>query len=738
MGTPRTGKNHLKNIIEEWGLRNDDFKLIFPHASQPSHLQEIFRFMLPNGYFDMEEAKKEIKTVRENIREGEYDSHELVDGDFDGFNELSLDDRIDMAEDLIDRAENKTIKKRLRNARDNLKDIHDKVKKTERNCINERTIDRRIRDVYSDGQGAFDSFNVEVLVPITNTLPQDVDFPDFFTPYAIPVDDFKRYNYDNSLKIIFGDGDNYDKYRELYDRAIETGNASFTDLKAPDVDEKKEYVDSVSFGDMDYDVFSPPENSKQVMKRFKMAWSRMFNKTGMVCSSDFEHTLREPLKEMLLDDDTDIVVLYTGFINNTGLQKFAMTHFMETYEDVIDSFSVKDERSIDRKFVIDLLEAQEIIFRKTQYNNLSNQDRQFNRFVSGFINQAGHLNSDVFADTKPRQAHPLLLSTTEHTWITKIQRDDWEDLFKKIDTDLQDKAKRCFQDKDYQELDRSRFGMGFILWTEGKIKSWRKSESARYMAGTNTYGYRHFVSKMTETEPVPFANDDPSFFIDELGYGDKGSTMNFKKYVRELFEEDWSDDQDAIEEYDRRKEEERKKKEQEEKEKKELVKEKVAQKLRSKVYKIGEEPQSWLDLVEDITKEEDLDYDKRTVYEWDRVKETKRELKEEFTVDTDLDAFELGAELREIPAFAFSESKQKKMMRAEEYLVKNKDFDQSEVDKMDDLIEKAVMKATSDLQEAGIINRSHKVEIEAENREEKIKIFRQMVEDGEVAPQMTA
>lgn len=736
MGTPRTGKNHLKNIIEEWAMRGDHAKVIFPHASQATHLEEIFRFMLPNGYHDMKEGNEALETLKKNLREAEYSTHTIVEGDLIGIKDQKWDKRVDVLQDLIEKEDNRAILDHLRTARDAYQEVADIAGKTEEMAINNDDIPRSIDKVYDDGLGALANFNVKVFAPISSSMPQGVEFPDIFEPYAIPVDDFKKYNYNNSLKIIFGDSGNYDKYRELYDRAIDIGDSDVTDLKAPEIDDKRDYVDSVSFGDMDYSVFNPPENAKQVMGRFKMAWSRMFNKQGIICSSDFDKTLREPLKKHLLDDETDIVVLYTGFINNTGLQKFCMTHFMETYESIMDGLSPQEQEKLDRKNIIDLLEAQEIVFRKTQYNNLTNQDKQFNRFLSGFINQAGHMNSDVFADTKPRQAHPLLLSTTEHTWITKIQRDDWEDLFKKIDNDLQDKAKRAFQNRDYSELENSEFGMGFILWTEGRVIDWQKSKDARYMPNTSTYGYRHFCSRMSETDPVPFSNDNPSFLNEELGFQDNDRTFKFDKYVRELFEDDWDSDREAISDFDEKREKEKQKQKKEEKEKKELIKEKINQRIRSYVYELGEIPSSWSDIHKEIIEDENLDYERRTVREW--TEDVRNELEEEFEADVDIDPYQLGEELREVSAFAFAGSMKSMEMRCKEYLIKERGIDREQVERIDDdTIDTAVRKAIADLQDAGVLNKQMNVKLEGENREQQKDRFRELVEKEKIAPTVT-
>lgn len=47
-----------------------------------------------------------------------------------------------------------------------------------------------------------------------------------------------------------------------------------------------------------------------------------------------------------------------------------------------------------------------------------------------------HHNGDLWADAKPDDAYPMLLSRSQHTFVTRVNPEDWSDLFQNRDQDL--------------------------------------------------------------------------------------------------------------------------------------------------------------------------------------------------------------------------------------------------------------------------------------------------------------
>lgn len=748
-GIPRTGKNHTKKVIEEWGMASDNIKTVFPHASKPGHLQEILQFMVPFGYFREEKAMEEINGVVDNLVNGEYEEHEINAQDLESVEELPLGgntrfkSKIEKLNELIDQEENPAIKRRLRKALGKFEEINDYLSMWENNVLNEKRIPRVIRESYSyhndQGEKKYslsNSFDMRVLVPISTSMPHGVEYPDFFEPYAIRVDRLKEYDFDNCLNIIFG-GRNYESYRELFDKVVDVGDTEITDLKAPDVQTGREHVDVVSFADTEYEILSSDKDPTQVMDRFKQTWATMFNKKGLICGSDFEWTLEEKLKGLLLEDDVDSIVLYTGFLQNSGIKKFVLLHFMEMYEQILDNLTPSEERNIRKKFVVDFVESQLVIQRRTDFNSLNNQDKQVNSFMSDFIEQSGHIGSDVWADAKPNTVNPLLTANTEHSFITKIGKDDWEDLFKGLESNFKKSLKNAFQDQDYTnaDFDNITYGKGFVLLTEGSVTDWKKPTGLEFdpeYNGRPTYGYRHITPRMTAMKPIPFSHDDPSFFTEDMGYKDAGRVIMFDDYVDELMQKWNSSDQEIIEMKDRQLEKKRKEQEEEQREKKDLIKQNVVNRLENIVAKregIPGEDYDWSEILMKIKDGEDggdeVEFGKRTLEKW--TKDTRDRLKEEALKEPEekLDPKDVAEELKRDLRFVFgARSTDRKMNRAVDYIMDNYDTAESYARNIAD---RAVDKAMTDLEFEGIIDSSHNVHVDGESLDEQKENYKEIM-----------
>jgi hypothetical protein len=722
IGLPSTGKNHTKCIIEEWGMRGDYIKTIYPHCATPGHLQEILQYTLPNGFFEERTARQQIETVRENLRNAEYTNASLAWEELDTYELLDDDQKIELLDTCLEEATNDQVTQRLRTARRQLEEKRRKGAMIKENLAENYDVPRPIRDVFRDGDGLTTNFSVTVFTPVSFGMPTGTEYPDFFEPFAIPVDDFKRYDMDKSLKIVFGKK-NYDGHREIYDQAATVGDTTHADIKAVDVDDlDRDYVQKQEVSGEEIEIYDPGRPTRKVQS-FRRKWSQMFDSEGVVCSADFPHQLREKLKAALLDDETDCIVLYTGFLRNSGLKKFVMTYFMQTYRSLLDSLSVKEERNLDRKFVLSFLEAQEAIVKKASYRTLSDQDEQFNAFMHTYANQMRHHNSDLWADAKPDDCHPMLLSRSQHAFVTRVNPEDWSDLFQNRDQHLKDDARAAFMNRDYRELENSKYGMGFILFSEGEVQSWKKSKHAPYFPNTQTYGYRHLAPRQSVQRPVPYANDDPSFFTENLGFAAAGRTITFDEYLED-FREDWEPaEAEPIAVEDKQLEQEQKEAEREEKAKSEMRQEQVCTKLRLMTEQNGI-PTTWREYLRDIKEDLELDVTMKSMENW--TKETRDELEQQDAEqDVDIDVDEVVRELIRDEKFVFGYvSKEQKQMYAKR--VMQEEYDVSEA-AAESVIDDVVAEAIAQLKFEGIIGSSFNPQLEGETTAEQKQQFREIM-----------
>lgn len=723
MGKPRTGKNYMTSFMLESLLNGGYVKAVFPHVSKPGHLSEVLQFLFPNGTFQERKVREELETLRENLEAGEYTDASVSVSDLHGLEEMDLAPRVQEVEKLLESAENDTVKNRLGKVRKASEKHYEKVEMIEKNVIENKEIPRKIRNMFGS-RGATSNFSMKIFVPITFGLPEDVEVPEgMFAPFAIPVDSYSVHgDMEWGLRTIFGDR-NFGGYKKLYHKMATAGDSSFADLKEgyPEgVD--RDYVQEREYADGEVVEVYDPEKPKQSLKRFKVSLSQMFNSTGIVSSSDFEYDLRSQLKEALLGDEPDIVVLYTGFMKDKGAKKFVMTHFMEEYRSIIDNLTHSEEKRLTRKFIVNFIEAQEAIKLNDQDKNLSQEDVVFNRFMHEFMNESGHFNSDIWVDTKPDDAHPMLLSRTQYHFVTQISHNDLKELFAGRGKEIKDKARACFKNRDYTEM--GKYGYGFIDLSRERIVEWDKGETADVNPGVHSYGYRLPCKRQCVERPVPVSNTDFSFLLDSF---DVGSTT-FKEYKEALFEEDWGEtESQPIEREDEKLEEEKKKKQEEQQEKKDLIKQNVRERLRNMVQERGL-PGTWRDYLEEIKDDMDLSYTIRSIEGW--TQDLRQDLKEEAEKEPEeeIDVDEVADELKRDEKFVFgATSSDRKQMYAVDWIMDRYDCGEGYAEKV---AGKAVSKAVTDLEFENVIDSSHNPQID--DREE----FRELMdldeeEDGE-------
>jgi len=728
-GKPRTGKNYFTDYNLEPLLNGDYAKAIIPHCANEEHLQEVAQFLFPNGFFLERDVHQQLDTLRTNLRNAEYENHELVAEDLLDIEDIELAPRINYLQDLEEQADNTRVERRLRDVRKSTEAILKKIEKIEQNVLNEDRLDHRFRNAIAEG-GPTSNFTMKIYTPISRGMPTDVEIPGLFQPFAIPVDAFVQYDdVEWSLKIVFGD-QNFESYNNLYQRLCEPGNATFADLKVGVPEKERDHVETVTYGDgQTVEVYNPGE-SKQSLKRFRTVLGNWFNKRGLVSSSNFEQTLRDQLKEDLLSDDPQIIVLYTGFLKDSEAKKFVMTYFMETYKSIISKLDPDEERQLDRKFILKFLEAQDAIKKSTQDNNLSDADKNFNRFMGKFLDKCQHLNTDAWVDTKPDNAHPMLKSRANHSVITQINHDDLRELFGGRPKEVKQAAKRAMKDPDYtkDEIDGvGELGYGFIDIGNEDIIDWQKPPHARYYPGRKTYGYRLPSPRQCVEQPIRLSNQDFSFLIDALDLDDE-QTFTFQQYQDTLFKEDWEQaESEPIEREDRKLEAEKEQQREEEEEKSSLLQETFCEKLEKKFIENGRQKPGggWRDWLREIAKEMDLDKTIKTYENWTKELRDELESSEGQQVDVDVEPSEIADELKRDPKFVLAcRSEGRKLRHAQQYLQDEHGLTASEAEAV---AEDAVGSAIDELIFDGIIDQSHRPLVDGDSMEEMKQNFREIM-----------
>ena len=705
------------------------------HATKISHLAEIFQFLLPNGFFLNRDSREVVESIRKQLERGSYREPVLDADDMDDLLELHESapppQRIEKIDEFLEKEENYSLQQRLEEARSKQVEVRERLEQIHNQCYTNPDVPDTFRKNYTDGLNR--SFDVQVFTPISPNMPTG-EVPDFFEPFAVPVDAFEKYeNLKWGLQIVHGD-QSYGDYKYIYRRAVDVGDTSFEDLK--NVDELKESKHSTTreYGDGESFTVTRVVNEENARKAFERDWEDTFGTQGVVCSSDFDHTLRERLKEAMLSDDQDIICLYTGFLSDETVRKFVMVYFMETMFDIVRNLSGKELRKLDRQFIASMIEAQEVVKKSTKDTKLSTADKVFNRFVKEAMNDSGHYNFNFWVDSKPSETHQILLSKASKRIITRMNKEDVESWY---NGDTRKKLKKAFNDdQDYASLDGRypEFGYGFIYMSDGVVE-WETT------SGLKTYGHRLPCPRMCVQDPLDeISNSDWSFFTEELGM----DAMSFQPYQDALFKEDWeASAEDYIEERERKEREKQKEKEQEEQDKKDLLEATVREKLKSKVGERGEVPDTWTPLAKEILEElhdegmaEDWDHHRNVM---DATLDLRKNPEESFNLgsgESAVDVEQVASELKTLerngqPAFVYGpKSKGDKEILAKQYILKN--YDGVDEGVAEDKAEEAVSIALMDLKLEGIIDDSYRPTDEYENPEEYRDIMGMgRVEDSE-------
>jgi hypothetical protein len=718
-GIPRSGKGQVTGWAKEHGLAGDHIKLFETHATKISHLAEIFQFLLPNGFFLNKDSREIVESIREQLDRGSYREPVLDTEDIDELLELhesaAPPRRIEKIDEFLEKEENYSLRQRLEEARSKQEEIKKRLEQIHNQCYTNSDVPDTFRKNYTDSLNR--SFDIQVFTPISQSMPTG-EVPDFFEPFAVPVDAFEKHeNLKWGLQIIHGD-QKYGDYKYIYRQVVDVGDTQFEDLKnigeLQDSKHKKEqqYGDGKSFT---ITRSRPEDNAK---KAFQRHWGDTFDTQGVVCSSSFDHTLRERLKEAMLSDDPDVICLYTGFLSDETVRKFVMVYFMETMFDIVRNLSGRELKKLDRQFIASMIEAQEVVKKSTKDTKLSTADKVFNRFVKEAMNDSGHYNFNFWVDSKPSETHPILLSKASKRIITRMNKEDVESWY---NGETREKLKSAFSDeRNYASLDGRypEYGYGFIYMSDGVV-DWETTN------GLKTYGHRLPCPRMCVQDPLDeISNSDWSFFTEELGL----DTMSFQPFQEELFKEDWeASAEDYIEERERKEREKQKEKEQEEQDKRELLETACREKLKSKVQQRGEVPDSWTPLAKEILEELHEDgkagnwSHHRNVME--ATKDLREDLEENFNKggSADLDVENLAEELKTLerngqPAFIYGpKSKPDKEILAKQYILNNYDVDEGVAE---DKAEEAVSIALMDMKLEGIIDDSYHPVDEYEDPEE--------------------
>lgn len=702
-GLSGTGKGHTSGWSKEHALAGDHAKIFELHASKTSHLAEIFQFLLPNGWFLNRESREVVESIlqeleRESYRDpvlGKKDIKELLELHDEG----SPPERIELIDEFLGKEENHSLCQRLKEAKEKQEEIQARLRQIHRYGYTNDDIPDLFRKNYTDTLNQ--SFNVKVFTPISRNMPT-CEVPDFFEPFGVPADAFERYEeLGAALKVIHPD--RFEQYKNFYGRVVEIGDTSLQDLKNVDeLNESDHYVERM-FGDGQTYRDTRVQNEKNIREKFQRDWDGTFTE-GVACSSDFEYKLRGRLKEAMLDDDVDIVTLYTGFLSDHTLRKFVITYFTEIMFDIARNLSGKEVRNLDRAFIGSMIEAQDVVEISTKENSLTSADRVFNKYLWERLNDARHENFHFWFDTKPAQTHKLLLSKIPRRVITQLNKEDRQSWYQ---SPLKGQLEKAFNSSGYTSMDGSypEFGTGFIY--NDNFVEWEDRYSRK------RYGHRLPCPRMCVHDPVDeFSNDDWSFFIDELGM----DSMQFEQYQEELFNEDWQKNAEPYIEESKRKEEQKKKEEeQEEQDKKELLKETVREKLKSKVNERGEVPSKWTPMAKEILEEL---HDRGMAEDWEHHRnvmdvtlDLRNDLEENFNSGgSNLDTEEVAEQLKRMersgkPAFVYgAKSKGDKEILAKQFIMREYGVDEKVAE---DVAEEAVSIALTDLKLQGVINDSY-------------------------------
>jgi len=672
--------------------------------------------MFPNGFFLNRDSRRILESVKSELEKGSYRDPELNPSDIDELLDLHEQgeppERLEKIDEFLGKESNHTLCQRLKDAREKQVEIKKRLEQIHNQCYTNPDIPDTFRKNYTDGLN--DSFNVRVFTPISRNMPT-CEVPDFFEPFGVPTDAFERYEeLSAALKVIHPD--RFEQYKNFYGRVVNIGDTSLQDLKNVDeLNESDHYIER-EFGEGQTYIDTRVQNEKNIREKFQRDWDGTFTE-GVACSSDFKYKLRSRLKEVMLDDDVDIITLYTGFLSDHTLRKFVITYFTEIVFDITRDLSGKEVRNLDKAFFSSMIEAQEVIEVSSDDNKLTSADRVFNRYIWDRLDDARHENFHFFFDTKPTRTHDNLLSLVPRRVVTQMNKEDIESWYK---SDKQKLLKNKVFDSDgYTKMDGNypEFGTGFLY--DDEVVEWED----KY--GRKRYGNRLPCPRMCVHDPVDeFSNDNWSFFTEELGF----DSMRFEPFQEALFKQDWEKNAEPyVEESKRKEREKQKEKEQEEQDKKKYLVATVREKLRRKVREKGDIPSSWTSMAEEILDEL---HEEGMAQEWnavrnvmDHTKDLRDDLEENFnkTGSSDVEVEEVAEELKTLerngkPAFVYGpKSKSDKEILAKQHILKNYDVDEAVAE---DKAEEAVSIALMDLKLEGIIDDSYHPVDEYEDPEE--------------------
>ena len=740
-GLPGTSKNYNSDWFKEAQIDTGNAKAIEINAQKPTHLNELLQYALPNGYVENRRARDEVEKVAQGVEEARYDEHSLSMEQIDEYFRCENSvERRDKLEELISLETNGAILNRLRSAKGLQEEIIEKMSLIVNNVLQNPRMNDELQDRYRDGEGLLKGYNVDIFVPISTQMP-DKELPDFFVPFAVPVDAFARYkSVEWALDVVFkGKADQ--GYSDLYYKIVEPGNTTFTDLKMEEPDDDREYVTETRFGQDDDDPVElvDPGDESQKLSNFQSQWSK-FNKQGVLCSSDFEYTLRERLEAKLLDDNTEFVFLYTGYISDPDVRIFVITYFVEILRDIIDSWDSKTvKENFDFRILLGMLEAQELLKKTGRGGSGNKSHKVFADMFKEYANQFRHNGIDFIADSKPDDAHPIMRSKAGHRIVTRMNVEDFLDTFTGMKRDFREDTQTAFANSDYRNI--GKLGRGFIRIDEQDVAEWNKS-SGDY-AGKTTYGFRLPCPKRSSDKGINESDEDFEVFLDELGYREAGRTINLDDY-QQLLKADWEESEsEIIEKLDEIREKEIQSRQEVENEKLEAQKDSARTMARNYLLENGlpdNHDHSWNDVYRYVIKELNLDKGSKTVQNWlkeateedDGVTYRDRMVDEVKRKSDSLDVGEvvqvMCGERTQFSDYAidfifYAYNNEDKKNVVDEYFRKERGM---EMGVNHDTVESVTSKARRQLRKDKIINRQNQVEIEGETEEDRIENFKKM------------
>ncbi len=716
-GKTGTGKGQLSGWAKEHGIASGNLKIFEAHASQPAHLEELFQFLFPNGFLLNYDSLEILDSVLEQFDRGAYESGDVEKQEVEELYQLLEDGhperRVDKLEELLRENPARSLKLRLQEVREKQEEIRQRIRQLREYGYKNNDLPDTFQKSYADGLNR--RFDIEVLVPISDSMPT-CDVPDFFTPFAIPINDYaEQEQLEDGLKIIFGN--QYQDYSRIYNKVVDD-STSFEDVKNVESLGGKKYIQQGSFADGESFQVTETNIEDQQLKSFQRRFDKLFSTRGIVCSPDFEHRLRPKLKDAILGDEPDIVILYTGFLNNEALRKFVITYFMETYEDIIQKLKPREVSKLDRKFIVSGIEAQEWVKENSRESKFYVHDKVPVTQLDRMMDNCRHFNTDFWFDVKPDKVHDIILSKASDRFATSMNEGDVDEF--SWSNELKKEYRKAINHIPYNSLDGKypELGYGFV-YLEGtrSIPDWT-------LRGRKQYGHRMPTPRMCVQDPVDrfSMEDDWSFFLQF----DRWDSISFQDYQRQLFKQDWESNAEPYLEEEKKKEQQKEQEEQErEEEMKQLRKNTAISKLEAKVEKRGEVPGEWKEMVQEIHSEmvaDDVipeDFSDRKIYEY--TQERREELKEEFETrrPDDITYKQIAKELVQDKEFVFGgNSKSDKQFRAEEYILEEyPEFGESAAEEVG---RKAADKAVSWLQTEGLLNDSLHAEIKRSEFEQRI------------------